>query len=127
MKPSSFSAINDSYIIFRYVGLKIGWLGSKIFKYGMKKNYSGSKNLIGSIIESLPKKESEYFIKMAKEKNIYEPLKEEKSVLEVLCTDPETGQLCFGMIGNIVDLVNVEDKRCYGPFFGKKLREVIKN
>ena len=123
-----YEALNDSRIILRNAGVNLGWIGSKIFSYKMKKNYSKNKTLVNLVTECLSEKMRDYFIEEASKKGFYEPLMNGKSVLEVFCTDPVTGKLCFGMIGNIIDLQNseVQDGKNYGPFFNKKTRKIIK-
>lgn len=119
--------VDDSKILFRNLDLKMNYFESKAFEYRLKKNYDESENLYYGIISSLNSKHAQYFENKATKENMINSLKEGKNLVNILCTDPVTGQLCFGLMGRIVDFSKeVDDYYGYGPFFSKKIIKLLR-
>ena len=127
MKTSYKEMVNDSKTLFRNLDLKMTYFESKAFEHRLKKNYNKSENLYYGIMNSLNSKHAQYFENKAAEENIINSLKEGKNLVHILCTDPVTKQLCFGLMGRIVDFSKeVDDHYGYGPFFGKKIIKLLR-
>lgn len=126
-KSLSYDGIKaDAYLLLRNVGVKLGFLESKVFEHHLK-NYSNYTNLFDAVKDSLPDKLVDSFVSNANNMGFTSGLIAGKSLLDILTIDPITGHRTWGSITRLINInKDVRDEGGYGRFFDKRLRKLVK-
>ena len=126
-KSLSYNGVKtDAYLLLRNVGIKLGFIDSKLFEHRLK-NYSNYTNLFDIIKESLPDKLKDFFVINANNQGFASRLISGESLFDVLTIDPTTDHRGWGSIFRLIDInKDVRDEGGYGPFFDKNIRKLVK-
>ena len=126
-KSLSYNGVKtDAYLLLRNVGIKLGFIDSKLFEHRLK-NYSNYTNLFDVVKDLLPNQYVDSFVSGATNYGFASRLISGESLFDVLTIDPTTDHRGWGSIFRLIDInKDVRDEGGYGPFFDKNIRKLVK-
>ncbi|MFA5405877.1 MAG: hypothetical protein WC307_00770 [Candidatus Nanoarchaeia archaeon] len=115
--------------ILEYAEIKLSWLDNKRFEHNwgkLARENNDYASLVELISECLPNKIRPVFDEKVVELDLTQKLDNAKGrAYRLLATDPVTGRLSFGLMGNLVDFTKGIDDPYHEFFSPKRMKQLI--